>query len=45
MECLKLLGERLVARTFDRETTGLYIRAALLDRFTQLGTPEIVRVA
>jgi len=38
-------GERLMARTFDRQTTELHIRAALLNRFTPLGTPETIRVA
>jgi hypothetical protein len=45
MRCLKLLGERLMARTPDRQTAELQIRAALLNRFTQLGTPETTRVA
>ena len=45
MRCLKLLGERLTARTPDRQTAELQIRAALLNRFTALGTPETVRVA
>ena len=45
MRCLKLLGERLMARTFERQTTELHIRAALLNRFTRLGTPETIRVA
>jgi hypothetical protein len=45
MRCVKLLGERLSARTPDRQTAELQIRAALLNRFTQLGTPETVRVA
>ena len=45
MRCLKLLGERLMARDFDRQTTELHIRAALLNRFTRLGTPETRRVA
>ena len=45
MRCLKLLGERLMARGFDRQTTELHIRAALLNRFTRLGTPETQRVA
>ena len=45
MRCLKLLGERLTARTPDRQTAELQIRAALLNRFTTLGTPETVRVA
>ena len=45
MRCLKLLGERLMARTFDRHTTELHIRAALLNRFIRLGTPKTTRVA
>jgi hypothetical protein len=45
MRCLKLLGERLMARTLDRQTAELHIRAALLNRFTRLGTPETQRVA
>ena len=45
MRCMKLLGERLSARTPDRQTAKLQIRAALPNRFTQLGTPETVRVA
>ncbi len=45
MRCLKLLGERLMARTSDRQTAELQIRAALLNRFTALGTPETVRAA
>lgn len=45
MRCLKLLGERLSARTSNRQTAELQIRAALLNRFTALGTPETVRVA
>jgi hypothetical protein len=45
MRCLKLLGERLMARTPDRQTAELQIRAALLNHFTALGTPETVRVA
>ncbi len=45
MRCLKLLGERPRARTFDRQITELQIRATLLNRFTRLGTPETTRVA
>ena len=57
MRCLKLLGERLMAvrhgprtggvpwLTYHRQTTELHIRAALLNRFTRLGTPETQRVA
>jgi hypothetical protein len=42
---MKLLGERLSARTSNRQTAELQIRAALLNRFTSLGTPKTVRVA
>ena len=45
MRCLKLLGERLMARTSNRQTAELQIRAAFLNRFTALGTPETVRAA
>ncbi len=34
-----------MARTFERQTTELHIRAALLNRFTRLGTPTTQRVA
>ena len=39
MRCLKLLGERLMSRNFDRQVAELQIRAAILNRFTSLGTP------
>ena len=42
MRCLKLLGERIMSRDFDRQVAELQIRAALLNRFTQLGTPVTV---
>jgi hypothetical protein len=42
---LKLVGERLMARTLDRQTTELHIRAALLNRLTRLGIPETMPVA
>ena len=45
MRCMKLLGERLMSRTSSRQTAELQIRAALLNRFTALGTPETRRVA
>ncbi|MBE9610976.1 IS5 family transposase [Chitinilyticum piscinae] len=44
MRCFKLLGERVMSRDFDRQVAELQIRAALLNRFTQLGIPETVRV-
>jgi hypothetical protein len=42
MRCLKLLGERVMARDFDRQVTEIHIRVALLNRFTLLGTPTTV---
>jgi hypothetical protein len=45
MRCFKLLGERVMARDFDRQVAELQVRAALLNRFTLLGTPVTVRVA
>ena len=45
MRCLNLLGDRLMARTFDRQATELHIRAALLNRSTRLGTPKTPRLA
>ena len=41
----KRLGERVMARTFEGQVTELQVRVALLNRFTQLGTPETVAVA
>ena len=39
MNCLKLLGQKLTARDFDRQTAELQIRIAILNRFTGLGIP------
>ena len=39
MRCLKLLGARVMSRDFDRQVAELQIRAAILNRFTDLGTP------
>ena len=44
MNCLKLLGQKLAARDFDRQTAEIHIRVALMNRFNALGTAEIVRV-
>lgn len=45
MHCFKRLGERVMARTFERQVTELHIRVALLNRFTRLGCPVTVSVA
>ena len=39
MRCLKLLGERVMSRDFDRQVAELQIGAAILNRFAALGTP------
>lgn len=44
MHCFKRLGERVVARTFERQVVELHVRVALLNRFTQLGRPTTVPV-
>jgi hypothetical protein len=45
MRCLKAFGERISARDPDRQTAEIQIRIALMNRFSDLGTAEIVRVA
>ena len=45
MHCFKRLGERVVARTFERQVVELPTRVALLNRLTQLGRPQTVPVA
>lgn len=42
MRCFKLLGECVNARLFNSQVAELQIRAALLNRFTRLGTPITV---
>jgi hypothetical protein len=44
MRCFKLLGERVMARDFDRQVAELQVRAAILNHFTRLGTPTTVAV-
>jgi len=44
MHCVKLLGQRLSARDFDRQVAEIQIRAAILNGFTALGIPETVAV-
>ena len=45
MRCFKLLGERVMARDFDRQVAELQVRVAILNRFTRLGTPDTIRVS
>jgi hypothetical protein len=42
MRCFKPLGERIMARDYDRQVAELLVRAAVLNRFTRLGTPITV---
>lgn len=42
MRCFKLLGERIMARDFNRQVAELQVRVAVLNRFTRLGTPITV---
>lgn len=44
MHCLKLMGQRLAARDFDRQVAEVQIRAAILNGFTALGIPRTVAV-
>lgn len=45
MHCFKLLGPRVASRTLDRQTTELKVRAKVLNRFSQIGSPTTIRVA
>ena len=44
MHCFKRLGERVMARAFERQVTERHVRVALLNRFTQLGRPATAAV-
>lgn len=44
MHCFKHLGERVMARTFERQVVELHARAALLNRFPQIGRPTTAAV-
>jgi IS5 family transposase len=39
VNCMKLLGQKLMSRDFDRQTAELHVRIAILNRFTALGIP------
>ena len=39
MHCVKLPGQRLMARDLDRQVAELQVRVAVLNGFTALGTP------
>jgi hypothetical protein len=39
MHCVKLLGQRLMARDFDRHVAEVQVRVAILNGYTALGIP------
>jgi transposase len=39
MHCVKLLGQRLMARDFDRQVAEFHVRVAVLNGYTALGIP------
>ena len=39
MHCMKLLGQSLMARNFDRQLAELHVRIAVLNGCTALGIP------
>ncbi len=39
MHCVKLLGQSLMSRDFDRQVTEIQIRIDVLNRYTAIGTP------
>jgi hypothetical protein len=44
MPCVKLLGQRLMARDFNRQVAQFQVRAAVLNGYTGLGIP-VTKVA
>ena len=44
MHCVKLLGQRLMARDFDRQVAEFQVRVAVLNGFTARGIP-VTKVA
>ena len=39
MHCIKLLGDKLSARSFDSQVNEIHARVTVLNRFTELGLP------
>lgn len=40
MHCIKLLGDKLSARSFDSQVNEIHTRIAVLNKFTELGRPH-----
>jgi hypothetical protein len=45
MNCVKLMGQSLMAQDFDRQVAEIQIRIAVLNRYTALGIPVTEPVA
>ena len=45
MNCIKLLGQSLMACDFERQVAELQVRIAVLNGYTALGIPVTVAVA
>ena len=39
MHCVKLMGQSLMAKDFDRQVAEIQVRIAVLNRYTALGIP------
>lgn len=39
MHCMKLLGQRLRVRNFDRQVAEILVRIAVMNGYTALGIP------
>ncbi len=40
MHCIKLLGDKLTARSFPSQVNEIHARIAVLNKFTELGRPH-----
>ncbi len=45
MHCVKLAGQRLMARDFDRQVAEVQVRIAVMNSYTALGIPVTKAVA
>ncbi len=44
MHCIKLLGQSLMAKGFERQAAEIRVRIAMLNRYTALSMPVTVSV-
>ncbi|TPT46893.1 IS5/IS1182 family transposase, partial [Acinetobacter baumannii] len=40
MHCIKLLGDKLTARSLPSQVNEIHVRIAVLNKFTELGRPH-----